>query len=79
MLYEEQYRQAVLHDSVAVYQVNITRDRIDEEFAQYLDDGSTDMLTAVALKAPCSYRSLIFCFSFFCASKLLLHPQQILP
>lgn len=55
MLYEEQYRQAVLHDSVAVYQVNITRDRIDEEFAQYLDDGSTDMLTAVALKAPCSY------------------------
>ena len=55
MLYEEQYRQAVLHDSVAVYQVNITRDRIDEEFAQYLDDGSTDMLMAVALKAPCSY------------------------
>ena len=55
MLYEEQYRQAVLHDSVAVYQVNITRDRIDEEFAQYPDDGSTDMLTAVALKAPCSY------------------------
>lgn len=55
MLYEEQYRQAVLHDSVAVYQVNITRDRIDEEFAQYPDDGSTDMLMAVALKAPCSY------------------------
>ena len=34
MRYEEQYRQAVLKDSVVVYQVNVSRDRIEEEFAQ---------------------------------------------
>ncbi len=55
MLYEEQYRQAVLHDSVVVYQVNITRDRIDEAFSQQLDAGNLDVLPAVALVAPCSY------------------------
>ena len=55
MRYEEQYRQAVLKDSVVVYQVNISRDRIEEEFAQNQEGKYADVLPAVALTAPCSY------------------------
>ena len=55
MQYEEQYRKAVLKDSVVVYQVNITRDRIMEEFTESLEKGDKAVLPEVALKAPCSY------------------------
>ncbi len=55
MRYEEQYRKAVLNDSAVVYQVNITRDRIEQEFTQSMEYGEENVLPTVSLVVPCSY------------------------
>ena len=56
MQYEKQYRQAVMSESIVVYQVNFSKDLIEEEFSQRTeDDEEVKVLSAVSLHAPCSY------------------------
>ena len=38
MQYEKQYRQAVMNESIVVYQVNFSKDLIEEEFSQHVTD-----------------------------------------
>ena len=56
MQYEKRYRQAVMSESIVVYQVNFSKDLIEEEFSQRTeDDEEVKVLSAVSLHAPCSY------------------------
>lgn len=56
MQYDKQYRLAVMNDSMVVYQVNFSRDLIEEEFSQRLEGNrEVRVLSAVNLRAPCSY------------------------
>lgn len=56
MQYEKQYRQAVMNESIVVYQVNFSKDLIEEEFSQHVtDDEEVKVLSAVSMHAPCSY------------------------
>lgn len=56
MQYDKQYRQAVMSESIVVYQVNFSKDLIEEEFSQRFEgEKEVRVLSAVSMHAPCSY------------------------
>lgn len=52
---EQQLRQAVLSGSLLVYNINLTRDQIEEEFYEMVDGEQYPMLQMMGLTAPCSF------------------------
>ena len=51
---EEQYRQAIISEAVYVYNVNVTKNLIEEEFYDLTDGQERPVLARVGLKAPCN-------------------------
>ncbi|MDE7231775.1 MAG: hypothetical protein K2N37_01680, partial [Lachnospiraceae bacterium] len=51
---EEQYRQAIISEAVYVYNVNVTRNLIEEEFYDLTDGQERPVLARVGLTAPCN-------------------------
>lgn len=57
---EAQYRQAILSEAVVTYQINVTKDRIEQDIVKRMDDGRLiSFLGLIGLSAPCSYQE--FC------------------
>lgn len=52
---EEQFRLATVSNSMLVYNVNVTQNRIEDEFYQIVDGKRYPMLEMIGLKAPCSF------------------------
>lgn len=52
---EEQYRQAILSEVMAAYQVNITRNILEHEVVLQTDTRNIPFLPYVGMKAPCSF------------------------
>lgn len=50
---EEQYRQAIVSEAVFVYHVNVSRNLIEEDFYEILDE-MKPVLPQVGLQAPCN-------------------------
>lgn len=55
IIYEDLYRDAIMRTGIAVYEINVSQDRIDEEFYQVYNEQKIPVLPIVGLKAPCSY------------------------
>lgn len=51
---EEQYRQAIVSEAVYVFNVNVTKNLIEEEFYEIKDGQMTPVLAGMGLQAPCS-------------------------
>ncbi len=51
---EEQYRQAVVSGAMLVFNVNVSRNLIEEEFYEIINGERIAVLPMVGLKAPCS-------------------------
>ncbi len=49
----EQYRQAILSDTVFVFNVNVSKNLIEEDFYEVVDGRRTFVLQSVGLSAPC--------------------------
>lgn len=52
---EEQFRLASLSGALLVYNINLTRNLIEEEFYEIVDEKRYPMLELVGLKAPCRF------------------------
>ena len=70
MQYEKRYRQAVMSESIVVYQVNFSKDLIEEEFSQRTEEAphyrQPDTLIA----------NFCFLFLFDCCCQLLAFLHQ---
>ena len=56
MQYDKQYRQAVMSESIVVYQVNFSQDLIEQEISQRMEgEKEVRVLAVVNMNAPCSY------------------------
>lgn len=51
---EEQYRQAIVSEAVFVFNVNVTRNLIEEEFYEMIDGDMAPVLSKMGMKAPCN-------------------------
>lgn len=51
---EEQYRQAIVSEAVFVYNVNVTRNLIEEEFYEIIDGQMEPVLSRMGMQAPCN-------------------------
>lgn len=51
---EEQYRQAIVSEAVFVFNVNVTRNLIEEEFYEMIDGQMEPVLSRMGVKAPCN-------------------------
>lgn len=51
---EEQYRQAIISEAIFVFNVNVSKNLIESEFYEILEDGRRAVLPMVGLSAPCS-------------------------
>lgn len=51
---EEQYRQAIVSEAVYVFNVNVTKNLIEEEFYEIRDGQMTPVLEQMGLQAPCN-------------------------
>jgi len=52
---EEQFRMASLSGALMVYNINLTKDLIEDEFYEMVDGKRYPMLEMVGLRAPCSF------------------------
>ncbi|MCM1105638.1 MAG: ATP-binding protein [Blautia sp.] len=52
---EEQFRLASLSGAILIYNINLTRNLIEEEFYEIVDGERYPMLALVGLSAPCSF------------------------
>ncbi len=52
---EEQFRMASLSGSLMVYNINLTKDLIEDEFYEIVDGKRYPMLEMVGLSAPCNF------------------------
>ena len=50
---EEQYRQAIISEAVYVYNINVTKNLIEEDFYDQTDGQAGPVLAQVGLQAPC--------------------------
>lgn len=51
---EEQYRQAIISEAVYVYNINVTKNLIEEEFYDLTDGQAKPVLARLGLQVPCS-------------------------
>lgn len=51
---EEQYRQAIVSEAVLVFNVNVTRNLIEEEFYEIVDGQMEPVLSRMGMQAPCN-------------------------
>lgn len=51
---EEQYRQAIVSEAVLVFNVNVTRNLIEEEFYEIVDGQMEPVLARMGMQAPCN-------------------------
>ncbi len=51
---EEQYRQAIVSEAVFVFNVNVTRNLIEEEFYEMIDGQMEPVLSRMGMQAPCN-------------------------
>lgn len=51
---EEQYRQAIVSEAVFVFNVNVTKNLIEEDFYEIRDGQMTSVLEQMGMQAPCS-------------------------
>lgn len=51
---EEQYRQAIVSEAVFVFNVNVTRNLIEEEFYEMIDGQMEPVLSRMGMEAPCN-------------------------
>ncbi len=51
---EEQYRQAIVSEAVFVFNVNVTKNLIEEDFYEIRDGVMTSVLEQVGMQAPCN-------------------------
>lgn len=51
----ERYKQAVLAEAVIIYEINLSKNIIEEEIWEDIDGTRTDLLTVVGLSAPAEY------------------------
>lgn len=51
---EEQYRQAIVSEAVFVFNVNATRNLIEEEFYEMIEGEMVPVLSKMGMKAPCN-------------------------
>lgn len=51
---EEQYRQAIVSEAVFVFNVNVTKNLIEEEFYEIVNGQMEPVLDRMGLKAPCN-------------------------
>lgn len=51
----ERYKQAVLAEAVIIYEINLSKNIIEEEIWEDIDGSRTDLLTVVGLSAPAEY------------------------
>lgn len=56
---EEQYRQAILSEAVVAYQINVSRDLLEQEIIQRIDGQDIPVLSRIGMQPPCSYED--FC------------------
>ncbi len=52
---EKQFRQATLSGAIMVYNINLTRNLIEDEFYEIVDGNIYPMLQLVGLTAPCNF------------------------
>ncbi len=52
---EEQFRRASLSGAILVYNINLTKNLIEDEFYEIVDGKRYPMLQLVGLKAPCNF------------------------
>lgn len=51
---EEQYRQAIVSEAVLVFNVNVTKNLIEEEFYEIVDGQMEPVLSRMGMQAPCN-------------------------
>lgn len=68
---EEQYRQAIVSGAIMVYQVNLSKNLVEDEIYETINGKKVELLKQVGLKAPC-------CFDDFAEkwSEKMVSPQD---
>lgn len=65
----EQYKNAVLADAIIIYEINLSKNVIEEEMWEVIDGNRTELLTVVGMSAPADYDVFIKRWAY----------QQLLP
>lgn len=56
---EEQYRQAIISGAVLVYNVNVTRNQIEDEIFEIVEEKKIPLLRSLGMQAPCSFDEFV--------------------
>lgn len=51
---EEQYRHAIISDAILVFNINVSKNLIEDDFYEITDESRKSVLAQVGMKAPCS-------------------------
>lgn len=51
---EEQYRHAIISDAILVFNINVSKNLIEDDFYEITDENRKSVLAQIGMKAPCS-------------------------